>query len=252
MLTRADRRRRGRRLRPRPAVGSRRPTANRSSASRDGTCTAEQLVGNVALVANFGRPATDGPRHGQEAAAKQPTAGARLEPSGVGMFRFADWTVSRRQGRRPRRPRASGRSCSRSTRSRGSTLKLTAQMPPLGDDDVAEGACSSSVRIASRPTIHPQARTATFRIDDFEAKSDVPYRRRVRAEVEATRDDAISSRARSAASRSTSRRSPSADVSCNIHAAFPNDRYVEHMRKSIPISWRSSAISSTNRRPATA
>lgn len=65
------------------------------------------------------------------------------------------------------------------TLSRG-TLKLTAQMPPLGPDDNREVELrflkGRSYRYADRVTMMPDARIATFRIDDWDAAEDVYYR----------------------------------------------------------------------------
>jgi len=188
--------------------------------------TADQLIGNVALVANFGGPDPSGPRR-----PAQPAANANAPNFGVGTFRFADWTISGDKVDVHAERKFGPILFTQYTLS-GKTLKLTAQMPPLGDDDSPKVLLiAGSHRVEA--DIHPQARTATFRIDDFEAKSDVPYivEYALKSKSGATTDQY----------RGAIRREPLdkpvltvADVSCNIHAAFPNERYVEHMRRVDP------------------
>lgn len=188
---------------------------------------ADQLVGNVGLVANFGGPDAGGPKK-KPAAKKAADTGPNL---GVGAFRFAAWTVTGdKVDVHP--DRAFGPILfTQYTLSRG-TLKLTAQLPPLGEKDSTKATLVvGGKRIAA--DIHPEARTATFRLDDWNASSDVPYV--VEYPLKSMHGETTDQY------RGTIRREPLdkpvltvADVSCNIHAAFPNERYVEHMRKADP------------------
>ena len=124
---------------------------------------ADRLVGNIALVSNF---ATGGPVPGQ-AQAKKAAAG----PGSFGMFWFEDWRVGGEMVE-SHEARAFGPILfSQYTLSR-KTLKLTAQLPPVGEQD------SRAVRLQVRKgegwtdlaeaTIHPQARTATFRVEKWD------------------------------------------------------------------------------------
>ena len=62
----------------------------------------------------------------------------------------------------------------------GGVLKMTAQMPPLGERDGdtvrLEVMQDGKWKIAGNELIHPQARTATFRVENWDATRDVPYR----------------------------------------------------------------------------
>jgi hypothetical protein len=65
------------------------------------------------------------------------------------------------------------------TLSRG-TMKLTAQMPPLGEDDNREVELrflkGRNYQFAAKATMMPDARIASFRIDDWDATEDVFFR----------------------------------------------------------------------------
>ncbi len=204
------------------------------------------LVGNLALVANYGKPAPNRRR-------RQPAAAPGL---GTGKFWFADWQAG--GGKLAAHPeRAFGPILfSQYTLSRG-VLKMTAQMPPLGADDDATvrlevQQAGNWTQVAEAP-IHPEARTATFRVDDWDADRDVPYR--LLYTLKSTDGTSTVDQW-----TGTVRRDPAdvdvltvADVSCNGHMAFPNAEYVrQHGPGSIPICWPSRATSSTNRAAATA
>jgi phosphodiesterase/alkaline phosphatase D-like protein len=194
----------------------------------------DQLVGNVALVCNY---AAGGANPGGKAKAK---AKARADAGdvnpGLGQFWFGDWRI--------RGSKLSGNDdqtfgpilWSQYTLS-GGVLKLTAQMPPLGTDD------SDTVRLQLKigtdwktieaAKIHPQARTATFRIGNWDAAKLTPFRLAY----------ALKSRSGSSDHYWTGaiRRDPVdaetltvADVSCNIHAIFPNAPLVRSMAKVNP------------------
>src|SRR5690606_27936204 len=84
--------------------------------------------------------------------------------------------------------------------------------------------------------IHPQARTATFRIENWDASKDVPYRL-----VYDESPNATDGTQPAGVWTGTIRRDPVdkpvltvADISCNIHAAFPNHDYVANAAKLDP------------------
>lgn len=197
---------------------------------RQNKVAASHLVGNVALVANFGGDA--GPR--RRAAAQQapkPPGVPTPEASGVGTFRFSDWTL-RGEKFDVHKDRAFGPILFTQYTLSGGTMKLTAQMAPIGPHDSQQAAIILGERRVEAD-IHPEARTATFRIDGWNSPTDVPYR--VVYDLKSKPGAATHEFA------GTIRREPLdrptlsvGDVSCNIHAAFPNTRYVEHMRRLDP------------------
>jgi phosphodiesterase/alkaline phosphatase D-like protein len=179
--------------------------------------TADQLVGNVALVANFGRPAPRGKRQGAGKAA------------GAGRWSFADWKVSGSKVE-SHDDRAFGPILfSQYTLSQG-TVKLTAQMAPVSTTESQIVTLHILSHNGNSPTkyeatIHPQARTATFRIDNWKPDAD----RRYRLEYDGHTWEGVI------------RRDPVdkpeivvGDVSCNTHAAFPNTQFVANMAKLDP------------------
>lgn len=193
---------------------------------------AAPLAGNLALASNF---AGGEPRGGGAAAKKGKTKQPADAPGG--RFWFADWTIAG-SGVRAHPERAFGPILfSQYTLSRG-VMKLTAQMPPLGDAD------TPTVRLQIRrgpewstigeERIHPFARTATFRAERWDDRADAPYRlvyalkNRDGSTAEHTWDGVI-------------RRDPAdqpvitvADISCNIHEAFPNSEYTARMGRINP------------------
>jgi alkaline phosphatase D len=197
------------------------------------------LTGNVALVANFG----GGPATGNNAGAKGAKAGknakqkgAAAEPPG-GSFWFADWQLSgSRVEAHPEQ--AFGPILFNQYTLSGGVMKMTAQMPPLGPQDtpvvrleVERGGRWPT--IAESP-IHAEARTATFRVENWDATRDVPYRLAyaLRSNDGSAGDSYYAG---------TIRRDPVdqpvltvADVSCNIHEAFPNVLYTGNMARLNP------------------
>jgi alkaline phosphatase D len=186
-----------------------------------------QLIGNIALINNFG---TTGPRG---AKAKGKTADINF---GTGQFWFSDWKVSGTKLNVNEKQTYGPILFSQYALSKG-VLKLTAQMPPIGAED------SQTVRLelkkgnvwkpAGEEKIHPQARTATFRMENWDSSKEVPYRLLY----------VLKSRGQSTLGQwaGTIRREPKdkpvltvADVSCNIHAIFPNTEFVANMAKLDP------------------
>ncbi len=186
----------------------------------------QRLAGNVALVANFGVPQR----------LRQRGEG---HPAGTGTFWFSDWTLD---GDRldVHDNRAFGPILFSQYTLHEGTLKLAAQMPPIGEQD------SQTVRLqlkegndwktVGEEPIHPQARTATFRIENWDASKDVPYRLVYDESPKATDGTQPAG-----VWTGTIRRDPVdkpvltvADISCNIHAAFPNHDYVANAAKLDP------------------
>jgi hypothetical protein len=191
--------------------------------SREGLLP-QQVAGGVALLANFFGSAVAG-KAGKGKGKKAADAAAG---SSSGTFWFADWRLEGDQVAR-HDERAFGPILFCQYTVSFSVLKLTAQMPPLGmhDTPVAELWLNrdGQWKLVDRAAIHPQARTATFRVQPYAADRDVPY------EVRYTlrgRDGASTLHTFSG----TIRRDPVdqpvitvADISCNTHEAFPNADY---------------------------
>ncbi|HEY2414555.1 MAG TPA: alkaline phosphatase D family protein [Pirellulaceae bacterium] len=193
------------------------------------------LAGNIALVANFGGGAGGG---GGKAAkkGKAKAADGSAEAS-AGQFWFADWKVS---GSRVEvhDERAFGPILFNQYTLSGGTLKMTAQMPPLGPKD------AQTVRLelqrdgkwsqASESTIDPIARIATFRVEKWDDKREQSYRL-----IYGLNDKNGKSHEHVLVGKI--RRDPIdqpvltiGDVSCNTHEAFPNTNYTANMAKLNP------------------
>lgn len=186
---------------------------------------ADRLPGNIALVNNH----AGGGRRGN-----QPNYGA-------GRFRFASWTASGDKIEAHPKRAFGPILFSQYTLSNG-VLKLSAQMPPLGKQDsqtvtlqIEEG--QNLWKTIGEEKIHPQARTATFRIPDWDDSKDTPYRL-VYTQKHRSGD---AGKETPFAWTGTIRKDPVdkdvitvADVSCNIHQAFPNAHYVANMGKLDP------------------
>ncbi len=194
--------------------------------SRD-NLPAEQLVGNLGLVANYGTTGR-GPGTNNNAGA------------GTGLFWFTDWNISGSKVTHHAQRSYGPILFSQYTLSRG-VLKITAQMPPLGKDDtptvglmVKRGDSWQEIVGLDPAPIAADARTATFKIENWDATRDVPYRlsylekltdgqTRVHEWTGVIRRDPIDQDVLTVA-----------DISCNIHAAFPNHEYLERAAKLRP------------------
>jgi hypothetical protein len=126
----------------------------------------EKLLGNLALVCSLGSKAVDAKGEGR---------------GGNVRFWFADWKVSGGKVTGRDDHRFGPILFSQYTLS-GGTLKITAQMPPIGQSDsqvvglqirTAEG--DGWVTVGEAP-IDRLSRTATVRVDDWNAARDAPYR----------------------------------------------------------------------------
>ena len=195
---------------------------------------AGRLAGNVALVCNAGG-APAGGRGAGAAANARPEDDA--DNPGLAAFWFADWKISGSKVEAHAGHAFGPILFSQYTLS-GGVMKLTAQMPPLGAQD------SQVVRLQVRKAsqwstvgearIHAEARTATFRVARWDDRKDVPYRLAYTLGF-------TNGRSEEHFWTGTVRRDPVdkpvitvADVSCNIHQAFPNAPYVENMAKLDP------------------
>ena len=180
---------------------------------------AARLVGNLALASNPGpaRRQQDGPRPGPWAFSDWTIAGSKVDAHDdrtFGPILFSQYTTHE------------------------GTLKLTAQMPPLGEDDeptvrllVDRG--DGWTQVAESP-IHPQARTAHFQVEDWDDSKDTPYRLAytLRSTDGSSAQDTFDGLVR---------RDPAdaevltvADISCNAHFAFPNTAAAASMAKLDP------------------
>jgi alkaline phosphatase D len=183
-----------------------------------------QLVGNIALVCNFG-------------SAPAPVATELKTPGDSSMFWFADWRISGTKVE-AHEDHAFGPILFSQYTLSGGVMKLTAQMPPIGAQDsqdvrlqIKKGTNWSTI---GESKIHAEARTATFHIPNWDDKNDVSFRLAYNLRFKDGRSeehfwDGII------------RRDPVdkpiitvADVSCNTHQAFPNDEFVAKMAKLDP------------------
>ncbi|MDQ3331160.1 MAG: alkaline phosphatase D family protein, partial [Planctomycetota bacterium] len=193
----------------------------------------DRLRGNVALVANF--PGPRWPDTDQAARLNR----AKGNPAGTGQFWFSDWTL---EGEKvdSHGDRAFGPILFSQYTLHDNVVKLTAQMPPIGEQDSQSVSLQlkdgDGWKTVGEEKIHPQARTATFRIENWDATKDVPYRL---AYEDAKKGSDGSQPA--GVWEGTIRRDPVdkpvltvADISCNIHAAFPNHEYVANVAKLDP------------------
>lgn len=188
---------------------------------------AGSLVGNLALAANFGAP--PGPR-------AKPAATTRPAPP-AGRWWFDDWRVA---GTKVdvHEDRCFGPILFSQYTLHQRVLKLTAQMPPLGPRDeprvhlqIQRG---DEWQTIAEETIHPAARTATFRVPNWNDREDLRYRLVYRLLM----TDGTS---REGTWSGTIRRDPVdahvltvADISCNAHYAFPNTACVASVARLNP------------------
>jgi phosphodiesterase/alkaline phosphatase D-like protein len=195
---------------------------------------AGQLAGNLALACNAGGAAVAG-RGARGAANAKP--GDDADNPGLATFWFADWRISGSKVEAHAGHTFGPILFSQYTLSNG-VMKLTAQMPPLGAQDsqvvrlqVRKGSKWSTIGEAR---IHAQARTASFSVARWDDRKDVPYQLAYTLRF-------TKGRSEEHFWTGTVRRDPKdqpvitvADVSCNIHQAFPNAAYVENMAKLDP------------------
>lgn len=190
---------------------------------------AARLAGGIALVNNFGEIGGQG---GGGGARRQQQQQANKPGPGTGKFWFADWTLA--GSRIEAHPeRAFGPILFNHYTLGAGILKMTAQMPPIGEKDPQtvrlQTKDGQNWKTIAEEKIHPDARTAVFRIEGWNDKADVPYRL------------AYGAAGSEHFYEGTVRRDPVdqeqltvADVSCNTHQAFPNAPFVANMAKLNP------------------
>ncbi|HUR56162.1 MAG TPA: alkaline phosphatase D family protein [Opitutaceae bacterium] len=199
-----------------------------------------QCTGTLALVNNFGAAAPGGGAGANAAKAGKGAAkkgNGAASPAGLGRFWFADWRVGG-TAVQVHADRTFGPLLFSQYTLSGGIMKLSVQLPPIGAAD------SQAVRLQVRSgndwktigeaPVHAEARCAAFRIEKWDATKDVAYRL------------AYTLKFREGPSQDhfwtgTVRRDPVnepvlsvADISCNIHEAFPNTPFVEKLAKVNP------------------
>ncbi|MGE3818350.1 MAG: alkaline phosphatase D family protein [Isosphaeraceae bacterium] len=211
-----------------------------------------RLVGNLVLAVNYpaggpARPAASKDaaqartktKTQTKAAAKKARAkgqGGEI-PGGLGAFAFTDWRVSGSKVETHDDQVFGPVLFSQYTLS-DRILKLSAQFPPLGPGDSPHARLQvdkgNGWETVAEAVIHPEARTATFRVETWDDTRDTPYRV---AYALRDRDGKADERYWSG----TVRHDPVerheltvADVSCNAHYAFPNVDYVAQMARLDP------------------
>ncbi len=185
---------------------------------------ADFLVGNLALGANFGAP--------QAAAAKK--AANNTTGPGADRWWFGGWQISgTKVASHP--GRTFGPIFFTSHTLHGATLKLTAQLPPVSETACASATLSFEGRSETfESPLHPLARTAGFRVPDWDSTRGVRYR--VSCLVRG-----LDGSETEHSYAGTIRPDPVgreelnvADISCNAHYAFPNSAAAEAIGKLNP------------------
>ena len=182
------------------------------------------LAGNLALCANFGAMS-------RTSAGRDPAAGE------VDRWWFQTWTIAGTKiSDRPER--AFGPLFFNHYTVHEGTMKMAVQLAPIGPRDETrvrfqvkrEGTWTTM----AEATVDPVARNATFRVDGWDARADVPYR-----VAYALKD--MGGPAQDCFLEGVVRRDPVAqptitvaDISCNAHFAFPNTACVAGIAKLDP------------------
>lgn len=191
--------------------------------------TGAQLIGNLALAANYGTA-----QPGGKAKGKKGKAAAGLKP---GLFAFTEWKVS--GDKLESKPdQAFGPILFNHYTLHAKTLKMNVQMPPLGASDTQvvklEVKVGDSWKPATEAEIEPLSCTALLVGKDWDDTKDQAYRiayalkakdgsEKVHYFEGIVRRDPVDKQTLSVA-----------DVSCNIHQAFPNQAYVASVKKLDP------------------
>lgn len=196
----------------------------------------ERCVGNLALVSNFAAAGAGGGA-GKAKAKAQPAKKAAGGGRPGGLFWFADWSVSGPKiSAHPER--TFGPLLFSQYTLSGGVMKLSAQLPPIGERDTQtvrlQVKAGADWKTIGEAPIHPAARIAAFRLADWDASKDVEYRLAYALQVKGG----------SAVEHYWTgmvRRDPTeapvlsvADISCNIHEAFPNAPYVASVARLNP------------------
>ncbi len=200
-----------------------------------GEIAASRLVGNLALVANY--PPIGRAQGGAATSAGKAKAGGKPAPCGT--FWFSEWHAAGSKVQRHDQHAFGPILFAQYTLSQR-VLKLTAQMPPLGQRD------SQNVRLEVRhgqawttlakAPIDSAARTATFRVEGWDDTQNVPYQLSY-TQLFGFADQTTEEHHWSGIVRRDPTQAPVltvGDVSCNLHSAFPNAAYVAQMTRLDP------------------
>ena len=193
---------------------------------RKGGIPGAQLIGNLALAANFGPSEPGGKAKGKGKAKKANPANARnIKP---GVFAFRDWKISgSKVDQRPEQ--RFGPILFNHYTVHQKKLKMSVQLPPLGKDDsktveleIKQGDQWKKVATADMEAL---SRTALFEVHPWDDSVDIAYRLSYSLKTRSghlmdhyegvIRRDPVDQETLSVA-----------DVSCNIHQAFPNQAFV--------------------------
>lgn len=200
---------------------------------------AAQLVGNIALVANFAGPARAA--GASRPAANRPAANRPNQQQAIfgnGAFAFSEWKVSGSKVQR-NDDHAFGPILFNHYTLHNNIMKMTVQMPPIGEKDsqvvtLRYTPAKGGVQVTVGQAIDPDARTATFNVRDWPSDSDVPYELAYKLSW-------TDGQNQERTYKGTVRKDPVdkpvltvADISCNGHQAFPNHHYVEQCAKLDP------------------
>ncbi len=191
-----------------------------------------KLTGNLALAANFGPPMGPGGKPDKSSKLENGMAGP-----GLGTFWFSDWSIEGSSLTQDD-SQTFGPILFNHYSLSGGILKMTAQLPPLGEKDNQTAGLEvqrdGAWRLLAEEVIHPQARTAAFRIGGWDASRDHAYRLGYQQKF-------ADGSTRQHYYEGTVRRDPVdqevlsvADISCNIHTAFPNTPYVKNVARLNP------------------
>ena len=209
----------------------------REAGSVSQTIPRDRLTGGLALVNNFAAAAPGaggGGKAGKNAAKK---GGGAPAPGGLGAFAFADWRVSGSKVE-AHPDRGFGPLLFSQYTLHAGVMKLSAQLPPIGAGDTQtvrlQTKSGADWKTIGEAPVHAEARVAAFRVDNWDATKDVPYRLAYALKFKDGRtEDHFWT--------GTVRRDPVdkagisvLDVSCNIHTAFPNAPYVASAAKLNP------------------
>jgi alkaline phosphatase D len=197
---------------------------------------ADRLYGNLALVNNF-PDKLPGPK------AKKKKG---IPESQSARFWFNQWSVIGDKAELHEKRAFGPVLWSTYTLSRG-VLKLTAQMPPLGDKDTQtvslQTRSDKGWRTIAQAKIDPLSRTATFRVPNWDDRQDVPYRLLylLATKMRDVGGGKVAGLAEETSYTGTIRKDPVhkdtlvlAGLSCNADYCFPNREIVRNLKHQDP------------------
>ena len=211
--------------------------SGRSLGTTTKSVPANRCAGNLVLVNNFAASGGAGGGGGKAGKAAGKKGGGAGPAGGLGAFWFSDLRIGGpKVSAHP--DRAFGPLLFSQYTLSGGVMKLSAQLPPLGEGDSSvvrlQLKAGASWRDVGESPIHPEARTAAFRIPNWDATKDTEYRLAYTLQYRDGKKEEHHW-------NGTIRRDPVdrpelsvADISCNIHSAFPNAPYVASVAKLEP------------------